>query len=97
MAIIVLIVVVGIAISVPIVAAGLVAVASRREDSAWSLSEPPRGPVSAAARRVVGFRARGIDWPCPQSRVPARQPAPAAGRVRSPRPARTRRPVADTR
>jgi hypothetical protein len=96
MAIIVLIVIVGIAISAPIAAAVLVAVASRREDSAWSLGGPPRGPAAAAARRVVGFRARGIDWPRPQSRVPARQPAPAARRVRSPLPTQTRRPAADS-
>lgn len=94
---IVLIVVVGIVISVPIVAAGLVAVASRREDSAWSLSGAPSGPVTAAARRVVGFRARAIDWPCPQNRAPVHHRVPAGGRVRSPLPANPHRPVADSR
>ena len=95
--IIVLIVVVGIAVSVPLVAAGLVAIASRREDSAWSVNEPPSGPVAAAARRVVGFRAEGIDWPRPRNHAPAPRPQPADGRVRSRVPAQTHRPVAESR
>jgi hypothetical protein len=95
--VIVLIVVVGIAVSVPVVAASLVAVASRREDSGWSLAEPPRGPVAAAARRIVGFRSQAIDWPRPQNRRPVRHPIPAAERVRPPLPAKSRRPVATSR
>jgi hypothetical protein len=39
----------------------LVSLASRREDSAWSLTGPASGPLQAAARRVVGFYCRGID------------------------------------
>jgi hypothetical protein len=94
---VIVIVIAGLALCVPLAAAGLVAVASRREDAAWTLNQAPSGPAAAAARKVAGFRARAIDWPCPQSRLPARQPEPAPARARSPRPARTRRPVADTR
>jgi hypothetical protein len=94
---IVLIVVIGITVSVPIVAAGLVAVASRREDSAWSLDGPAPGPVAAAARRVVAFRTQAIAWPRPQHRARVHRPQPADGHVRSPLPAQTHRPVATPR
>jgi hypothetical protein len=49
-------------VSIPIVMAVLVAVASRREDSQWTLAEPEPAPLQAIARRIVGFHAQGIDW-----------------------------------
>jgi hypothetical protein len=49
-------------ISTPIIAAVLVSLGSRREDSAWTLAEPAPGPVQANARRIVGFHSRGIEW-----------------------------------
>lgn len=41
--------------SVPFAAIVVVSIASRREDAAWSLGQPPRGMVQAAARRVLDF------------------------------------------
>jgi len=48
--------------STPIVMAVLVAAASRREDSQWTLAEPASGPLQAIARRIVGFHSKGIEW-----------------------------------
>jgi len=57
-----------VAASTPLVAAVLVSFASRDEDSAWTLGGPPSGPLQAAARRIVAFHARGVEWPGPASR-----------------------------
>lgn len=46
-------------VSMPIVAIVVVSVASRREDSAWSLGRPARGTVQAAARRLLDFHSDG--------------------------------------
>lgn len=51
----------------------LISVASKREDSEWSLGEPPRGLGRAVARRIVGFHSRGMpEWPRPYG-LPAAQ------------------------
>src|SRR5215472_15088920 len=42
-------------LSLPIAAIVIVSLASRREDAAWSLGQPPRGMVQAVARRVLDF------------------------------------------
>jgi hypothetical protein len=47
-----------IVVSVPIIMAVLVSVASWREDRAWSLARPAPGPVRSAARRIVGYHRR---------------------------------------
>lgn len=61
------------AASAPLVAIVLVSVASRREDRAWSLDGPARGPVEEIARCIVDFRSAG-QWPQPRSR--GRRPFP---------------------
>jgi hypothetical protein len=40
----------------PLIAAVLVTIASRREDSAGSLTGRPHGPVEATARRLLSYR-----------------------------------------
>jgi hypothetical protein len=51
----VLFIIVALAASAPIVAAVLVSIGSRREDTEWSLGDPVVGPVQMIARRIVGF------------------------------------------
>lgn len=53
----------------PLIAAVLVSIASRREDRAWSLDGPPRGPVQSLSRRIVDFHSEG-QYPLPRSRQP---------------------------
>ncbi len=63
--------VLGLAVAgLPIAATLLVTIASKREDSQWTLSGPPPGLMQAAARRLLAFRSE-VGWA--QSR---RQPAP---------------------
>jgi len=50
-------------LSVPVAAAVLVSVASRREDREWTLAGPAPGPARAAARRIVAFHSESMDWP----------------------------------
>jgi hypothetical protein len=60
--IVALYVIAGAAASVPIILAALVSVASRREDRAWTLTEPAAGAARSAARRLVGLRSRNAEW-----------------------------------
>jgi len=84
----------------PIVATGLVAVASRREDRAWSLGGQPPDRRSALARRIVDFRTEG-QWPEPKRRAAARshpaRPKQAAGRGMPHAAAAQRRPATTRR
>lgn len=87
----VLFIIVALAASAPIVAAVLVSIASRLEDSNWTLGDPKVGQVQLIARRIVGFH---TDINC-QRQSPERTPAPSDGSARSlshqPAPARNRR------
>jgi hypothetical protein len=67
-------------VSMPIVAVAIVSVACRREESAWSLGQPPQGPVEAAARRILAFHTEDSAWPQPRS---YRQAVPAASALHS--------------
>jgi hypothetical protein len=58
-----------VAVSSLIAAGILVTVASKREDKAWSLGKPPRGPVDAIARRILDFHSDDPELPQPKSRV----------------------------
>jgi hypothetical protein len=57
---IILLAIVVVAVSVPLASVVLVSLASKREDSAQSLSGRPAGQLEAAARRLVGFHGDGI-------------------------------------
>jgi hypothetical protein len=71
---VVLLIVIGSAtVGVPVVATVLVSVASRHEDSAWTLGGPPPSLVQAAARRIVAFHGQDTEWPQPQGLGQARQ------------------------
>ena len=63
----------------------VVSVASRREDADGTVGCPPRGPIEALARRIVGANVHGIDfgrlcgrWAdcslCERGRPPAEKP-----------------------
>jgi hypothetical protein len=67
-------------VSVPVVAAVLVSVASRREDREWTLAGPAPGPVQLAARRIVAFDSDGMDW---LNAAGVRRIRPAAPRYQS--------------
>jgi uncharacterized membrane protein len=51
-----------IALCVPLILVALVSVASRREDRAWTLTEPASGAARAVARRLLGLRSRNAEW-----------------------------------
>ena len=82
-------------VSMPIVAIVIVSVACRREESAWSLGQPPRSWVEATARRILAFHTEDSAWPQPRSyrqAVPATSTLhslgqPRSGPADSPRPA----------
>ena len=82
----------------PLVAILLVSVASRREESAHSLSGQAPGVTTQAARRLLGFRADRIaplpDWAASYSARPA--PSPASQAEREVRFAHARRTLSDT-
>jgi hypothetical protein len=65
-------------VSAPIGAAILVSIASRREDTRWSLDRPAQGPISATARRIVDFHSELAEWPRPRGMArPARDLQPS--------------------
>ncbi len=73
--------IIAVVVSMPIVAVVLVTVASKREDLAWSLSKPAKGPVQAAARRIVDFQTDcPAQWarPVTTSQVKSRSAKPIA-------------------
>jgi len=51
-----------IAVCVPLILIVLVSVASRREDRAWTLTEPVSGAGRSVARRLLGLRSRNAEW-----------------------------------
>ena len=81
----------------PIAAILLVSVASRREESAHSLSGQAPGVTTETARRLLGFRAERIaplpDWAAGYADRPA--PSPASQADREVRFAHARRPLSD--
>jgi hypothetical protein len=74
------IIIIAAVVSLPMAAIVVVSIASRREDAAWSLGGPARGPVQAAARRLLDFHSEDPAWPVPKN---FRPPRPAAPVVRS--------------
>ena len=93
--------IIAVVVSMPIVAVVLVSLASRREDSAWSLGTPADGRVQATARRIVDFHTESVaDFVHPAGFEPARprtaRPVPA-GRSLRPASAGSRRPVLTSR
>ena len=81
----------------PLAAILLVSFASRREESAHSLSGQAPGGTTQAARRLLGFRAERIRplpaWAVSYSDRPA--PSPAGRADREVRFAHARRPLSD--
>ncbi|MGO9083575.1 MAG: hypothetical protein ACLQDY_31885 [Streptosporangiaceae bacterium] len=69
---IVFFVITAVTVSVPLAAAGLVSLASRSEDHAWTLGGPAPGPGRAAARRIVGFHSQGFQGQQPTGSARAR-------------------------
>ena len=51
-----------IALCVPLILVALVSVAIRREDRAWTLTEPAPGAGRSVARRLLGLRSRNAEW-----------------------------------
>jgi hypothetical protein len=51
-----------IALCVLLVLVALVSVASRREDRAWTLTEPASGAGRSVARRLLGLHSRNAEW-----------------------------------
>lgn len=75
------------ALAIPIIAMLLVSVASRREESAHTLSGHAPGPITSAARQLLAYRAqtsRAVS--SGQARRPAIETI-AMGRVPAPAPA----------
>jgi len=66
-------------VAMPMMAALIVTIASRREDARWSLGGPARSSLEAAARRIVAFDADSIEWPRSKAQAQAaaarREPA----------------------
>jgi hypothetical protein len=61
--------------SSPVVAIVLFSVASRKEDSAWTLGDPAPDAFTAVGRRMVGFHTSSICWPYPTTHI---RPGPTA-------------------
>jgi len=64
-------------VSAPIVAAIIVAIASRREDKHWTLDQSARTPLEATARRIVALDVDSIKWPRSKAQVQAEAAAAA--------------------
>ena len=83
----------------PIIATVIVSVASRREDSEWTLGEPDVGPIRTFARRIVDFRTDDTDdaddvvWPRPRSYAGARIQRKATTPSREPEPGEDSEPA----
>jgi hypothetical protein len=67
-----------VAVTAPLAAMVLVSIASRREESAYSLSGQAPGPITAVARRLLAYRSDSV---APQRRR-SRRIAPSAARSR---------------
>jgi hypothetical protein len=78
-------------VSMPIAATVVVSIASRREDAAWSLGQPPQGLMQAAARRVLDFSTECPDLQLPKNCSPAVPAVPVLRSVGEP----SLRPVTD--
>ena len=51
-----------IALSLLLILVAFVSVAIRREDRAWTLTEPAPGAGRSVARRLLGLRSRNAEW-----------------------------------
>ena len=79
-----------VAVTAPLAAMVLVSIASRREESAYSLSGQAPGPLTAVARRLLAYRSDSV---APQRRR-SRRIAPSAARSRrQARPSPAARPA----
>ncbi len=73
---------------VPIAAAVVVTVASRREDADWTLNGAAApGPARGLARQILDFHSEVPEWPRPKNhaRIRAGVHAPRSTRVTEPR------------